>query len=257
MWLFTRIAVWMAGGKAVRITPLKPLSGRSIDGLIVGGGADVSPDLYGQERLSHHLHLPQKDKGIIRFLLDIIIFPLTWIIRIIASRSNSSGVDPARDELERSLIDQCLKRRLPILGICRGEQLLNVHFGGTLHQRLTGFYTETTEIRTILPQKDITVEHGTRLYDIFGPIPCRVNALHRQGVHHLGNGIVVSARDRNGIIQAIEHEGDTWVLGVQWHPEFMPQAPRQRMLFRALVQQATSRMGSNDEISERGAISLE
>lgn len=247
MWLFTRIAVWMAGGKAVRITPLKPLSTWTLDGLIVGGGADVSPILYGQERQSHHLHLPQKDKGIVRFLLDSVIFPLTWIIRIIASRSNSSGIDPTRDELERSLIDECVKRRLPILGICRGEQLLNVHFGGTLHQRLTGFYTETSEIRSILPKKDITVEHGTKLYDILGPTSCRVNALHRQGVDRLGRGMVISARDRNGIIQAIEHEGDSWMLGVQWHPEFMPQAPRQRMLFQALIKQALARKGARDE----------
>src|SRR5687768_16444624 len=142
-----------------------------------------------------------------------------------------------------SLIDGAVRRRLPILGICRGNQLLNVYFGGSLHQDLNAFYVEDPETRTILPRKRLLVTTGTHLATGLSCDPCpdgsvRVNALHRQAIHRLGNGLRAAARDRNGIVQAVEHESLPFVLGVQWHPEYLPQVRGQRALFQALVREA-------------------
>jgi putative glutamine amidotransferase len=164
--------------------------------------------------------------------------PLTWVARKLSGKKVVARGDPRRDRLEMRLIDDAVQRGLPILGICRGQQLLNVYFGGSLHQVLTGFYVEDPEVRTILPRKRVIPEPGTKLARVLGPHPRRVNALHRQGVDRLGRGIRVAARDRNGIVQAIEHEGPPFVVGVQWHPEYLPQLDEQRALFVTLVDEA-------------------
>lgn len=132
------------------------------------------------------------------------------------------------------LIHAAVLRRLPILGICRGCQLLNIYFGGSLYQSLNGFHIEDPEVRTILPRKRVIVPAETKL-KAMGRHPRRVNALHRQAIAQLGRGLRVAARDRNGIVQAIEHETMPFVVGVQWHPEYLPQMREPRALFRALV----------------------
>ncbi|MEA2711483.1 MAG: putative glutamine amidotransferase [Phycisphaerales bacterium] len=233
-WWFTRFAVWLAGGHAVRITPRRPRAIDGLNGLIIGGGADVDPKLYGQELL-HVTEKKKPDEPASRWLVGLILFPLIWLLRKLAAAPVTTGQNAARDELEMKLIDQAVRRRLPILGICRGEQLINVYFGGTLHQGLAGLYTEDPEIRTILPRKRITVEKDSCLSNVLGRRPVRVNALHRQAIDRLGRGMRVSARDRNGIVQAIEHESLPLVVGVQWHPEYLLHNPQQRALFRAMT----------------------
>lgn len=234
-WWFTRTAVWLAGGHAVRITPKRPRASLDgLDGLIIGGGADVDPKLYAQELL-HVTEKKKRDEPAWMWVIGLTVFPLTWLMRKLSAVPVTSGQNAARDELEMKLIDDAVQRRLPILGICRGEQLLNVYFGGTLRRSLAGLYVEDPEIRTILPRKRIVVEGGTCLAAVLGPRPARVNALHRQAIDRLGRGMRVAARDRNGIVQAIEHESLPMVLGVQWHPEYLLQVPQQRAIFRALV----------------------
>ena len=237
-WWFTRLAVWLAGGHAVRITPRRPRATlEGLDGLIIGGGADVDPTLYGQELL-HVTEKKKRDEPAWMWVVGLILFPLTWLTRKLSAVPVTSGQNVARDELETRLLDDAVRRRLPILGICRGEQLLNVYFGGSLHQGLAGLYVEDPEIRTILPRKRIVVESGSCLATVMGRRPVRVNALHRQAIDRLGRGIRVAARDRNGIVQAIEHESLPLVVGVQWHPEYLPQMPQQRAMFRELVRHA-------------------
>lgn len=238
-WAFARLGVWMAGGSAVRITPSRPRDIAGLDGLIVGGGADVDPKLYGQELL-HITEKKHPGQPLSRWMVGLVLFPLTWLIRKLAASyaSPHAGRDPLRDALEIRLIHAAVLRQLPILGICRGAQLLNVHFGGSLYQDLKGFYIEDPEVRTILPRKHIDVPPDTRLCAALGRRPGRVNALHRQAIHQLGRGMRVAARDRNGIVQAIEHETLPFVVGVQWHPEYLPQIPQQRALFAALVRHA-------------------
>lgn len=239
-WWFTRFAVWLAGGHAVRITPRHPRRIDRLDALVVGGGADVDPTLYGHDPAPIVPKSRAPDEPVLPYVLEWIIFPLTWLARGLAGLllRESPGGDAARDGLEMRLIGEAVARRLPVLGVCRGAQLLNVYFGGSLHRDLAGFYREDPETRTILPHKRIVITPGTRLARLFDHETRRVNALHRQAIDRLGRGVRVAARDRNGIVQAIEHESLPFVLGVQWHPEYLPQVPEQRELFRELVAQA-------------------
>ena len=237
-WWFTRFAVWLADGRAVRITPACPRTLDHLSGLIVGGGADVDPTLYGQELLEI-AKAQRREERFSDYVAGLILFPATSLARKLAARRPThGGRDAARDALEMKLIDEAVHRRLPVLGICRGEQLLNVYFGGTLKQALKGLYVEDPEVRTILPRKHVVVEAGSRLARVLGRHPRRVNALHSQAIDRLGAGLRVAARDRNGIVQAIEHETLPFVLGVQWHPEYLPQKREQRRIFESLLRVA-------------------
>ena len=238
-WWFTRFAVWLAGGHAVRITPRRPRKIDGLDGLVLGGGADVDPQLYGPpEAPVVPTHRPADEPRLL-YVLEWVVSPLTYVARKLTGLlAHHGGRDAGRDELEMRLLDEAVRRRLPVLGICRGEQLLNVYFGGTLHRDLAGFYVEDPEVRTILPRKRVDLVEGCRLRRVMKDVAARVNALHRHAIDRLGRGVRVAARDRNGIVQAIEHGELPFVVGVQWHPEYLPQLPSQRAIFDALVKQA-------------------
>lgn len=235
-WIFTALAVWRVGGRPLRIRPGQRVAFERLDGLIIGGGADVSPALYGE-----HRHLPvseMTDPGTFgwRRALGFILFPLLWLLRRVLTKKKG-GLDPARDELEQALIGQAIGGRLPMLGICRGMQLINVALEGTLHQSLEGFYDEYPAIRSVLPRKQVRLEPGSRLQRIVGREACLVNALHRQAIDRLGQGLIAVAHEPNGVLQGFEAEArDRWLIGVQWHPEYLPQRVDQRALFAALVE---------------------
>ena len=238
-WLFSALAVWRVGGRPLRIRPSHTRAIEDLDGMIIGGGADVSPALYGE-----HRPLPMRelsDPGAFgwRRAVGFILFPLLWLMRRLLTKKRG-GLDPARDELEHALIGQAIERRLPMLGICRGMQLINVALGGTLHQSLEGFYDEYPAIRSVLPRKRVELKPGSRLQQIVGKPHAQVNALHRQAIDRLGQGLEAVAREPNGVLQGFEATGDRWLIGVQWHPEYLPQRPDQRALFAALVEQATT-----------------
>jgi putative glutamine amidotransferase len=127
---------------------------------------------------------------------------------------------------------------LPILGICRGSQMINVALGGTLHTDIYEVYVQAPKMRTVLPRKTVTVEHGSRLDRILSCNPCLVNALHHQSVDRLGQGLKIAARDESGIVQAIESESAPFLLGVQWHPELLVWKKPQQRLFAALAEAA-------------------
>lgn len=239
-WWFSALAVRRAGGRPRRIRPRNPCDFERLDGLVLGGGADVSPRLYGQPTRSGTRALTDRDAQGWRRWLGLALFPLVAALRWLLMTKHG-GPDRDRDELEYRLVDQAREQRLPMLGICRGMQLINVAFGGSLHQDLTGFYDEYPAIRSVLPRKRVTVEAGTRVARLLGAGTCLVNALHSQAIDRLGDGLVVGAVESNGIVQAIERSGQTWVVGVQWHPEYLPQRRRQQAFFRALVEQARSR----------------
>jgi len=237
-WFFTRLLIRLMGGKAVRIKPSKPKWHKKLDGLIIGGGADVNPSLYGAEKeelIPEFEEHKRSLKGLILYLVALIFFPLLYLLRKLFSSNQKTLSDQARDQLELEWLDRAVKDRLPILGICRGAQLINVYFGGTLHQHLAGFYTETPQMWTILPKKKIQIEPTSRLAQILQTTECKVNALHHQAVRELGNDLVTVATESNRIIQAIEHQNHSLIIGVQWHPEFLPQIWRQRLLFKALI----------------------
>ena len=197
--------VWLAGGCARRWQAGRNADIDSVDGVIIGGGDDISPDLYGGQIVT------------------------------------SARLDPARDALERGVLLAAFVQSKPVLGICRGSQMLNIALGGTLHQDAYATYQASDHIRTVLPRKTVHPEAGTRLAALTGADPMKVNALHTQAVNRLGEGLRVAARDQGGMIQAIERVEDPFALGVQWHPEHLFYAHRQMGIFRALIAAATAR----------------
>lgn len=193
--------IWLAGGRAVRWTAVATPDVSAVDGVVIGGGDDISPKLYdGEIRAGVRL-------------------------------------DEGRDELEKRVVEQAIAGGAPILGICRGAQMLNIAFGGSLHQDAYGVYS-SRRMWTVLPRKTVRVLSGAALEGICGREPMMVNALHTQSVDRLGEGLHVAARDEGGMAQAIERRKAPFALGVQWHPELLIYARRQRRIFAALTEAA-------------------
>lgn len=158
------------------------------DGLLLPGGADVNPQLYDQ--------LPTEKCG----------------------KPNT-----LRDTAEMKMLEAFLPENKPVLCICRGVQLLNVFFGGTLHQHIVpGAGVKHSDFpsknRGIHP---VTLTPGTALARIVREETLTVNSLHHQAAHRVGEGLIVAARSADGIIEALEAPGHPFCIGVQWHPEHM------------------------------------
>jgi putative glutamine amidotransferase len=243
-WFFTALSVRLAGGKPVRITPTNPKTADGLQGLIIGGGADVDPSIYEQEHMIDEylqLTIRQRRKNIfqrIGRLISWLYYPALFFLRKMFSRKLVFGLDQARDHLELQLIDQAVKKGLPVLGICRGSQLINVYFRGTLFQNISTFYTEEPNPASIFPVKKVLIKPGSLLSRVLKVKSLRVNALHNQAVKDPGESIAIVGREPNHVVQAIESSSQPFIIGVQWHPEYLPQSEEHRRLFKSLVQQA-------------------
>jgi gamma-glutamyl-gamma-aminobutyrate hydrolase PuuD len=163
---------------------------RALDGLVLQGGSDVSPLSYGEEPLSQQ-----------------------W------------AGDRLRDVYEIELVHEFVEAGKPVLGICRGAQLINVAFGGTLYQDVATQVADAREHVTDEYEKhrhDIRFEPGSRLASLYrGVERPRVTSIHHQSVKALGRGLRVEAwSEPDGIVEALRGSGKGYVLGVQWHPEF-------------------------------------
>lgn len=164
-----------------------------VDGLILQGGADVSPLTYGE----------------------------------VPIENNRWPGDSKRDAYEFKLIELALKKNIPILGICRGMQVLNVFFGGTLYQDLTLQSNTSVEHRNAIQYDkvfhEVTNELDSLIYEIYGQEKMLVNSVHHQGVKILGNDLVKeSSCSTDELIEAIRFKdlNKHFVWGMQWHPEF-------------------------------------
>lgn len=237
-WILTKFALWRAGARACRITPRRHFNLDELDGLIIGGGADVNPELYSEAMLPQ---IRRERRKVHRSFCDYAVYVFLWILRKICSSPWHEPADHERDVLETELIKKAVERGLPVLGICRGMQLLNVHFGGSLYQEIGSFYQESSQLHTHLPKKKVEIQPGTKLHHLLSCTMTRVNSLHFQSVKKLGKGLHISATEPTGVVQAIEHEEYCYILGVQWHPEFMPQDRTQQELFVDLVRVALAR----------------
>lgn len=240
-WVAASWCVRAAGGIPIRVTPSRGIPATPLDGLVLGGGADVDPDRYGVEpeeapRVRERL-AGRTARSRLRTLAGLALSPAVYAARRVFS-VRLGGLDHARDELELALLTRADQDRAPVLGICRGAQLLNVYCGGTLHQDLSSFYGESPNPWTVFPRKWIAVEPDSSLLRALGRSRCAVNSLHRQAVDRLGDDLVVSATEDNGVVQAVERRHHPFFIGVQWHPEYLPQRPEQRLLFRRFVEEA-------------------
>ncbi len=237
-WAMTALAVYRAGGSPRRVRPARPLDGEQLDGVVIGGGSDVDPLHYGEE--------PEEKSADTFSWRDWLVSLLLYLPRILFARHSAGDYDPERDQLEQQLIRHALYADKPLLGICRGAQLLNVTLGGSLHQSIEHFYSEGTgNVRSVLPSKTVLLAEGSRLAAVLGVRRCRVNALHEQSIKDLGEGVQVCAREPSDVVQAIEKGDELFMIGVQWHPEYMPQSAQQQGLFRQLV--ATAGGGRRDQ----------
>jgi putative glutamine amidotransferase len=203
-------AVEQAGGVPVVLPPLaardvSPLVDQ-LAGICVSGGPDIDPAVYGSDR---HPQL--------------------------------GPVEPELDAFELAVVRRADALGLPVLGICRGCQVLNVARGGTLHQHVPDVsdgsvsHRQTESGRTTT--HDIRLEPGSRLASIVGPEDLPVNAFHHQAVDRLGRGLRAVAWAADGIVEAIE--GDGFYLGVQWHVETLVHLERHARVFEALVDAAS------------------
>ena len=207
-WLALWTAVWLAGGRAVRITARAPRDPHTVDGLILGGGADVYPPAFeGRPKAGYRYDL-------------------------------------ARDDLEASWALAARRHDLPVLGVCRGAQMLNVLAGGTLHMDLTGFdavATSSTWWDHLTVRELIRARPSSRLGEIVGQGNLWVNLIHKQAIDRLGVGLTVAARQVNDVIQAVEDRSRRFWIGVQYHPELLLYRAAHRRLFKALVETARAR----------------
>ncbi|HEX9260314.1 MAG TPA: gamma-glutamyl-gamma-aminobutyrate hydrolase family protein [Acidimicrobiales bacterium] len=217
-------ALQRSGAVAMIVEPRPITSGEAQDllahthGLLLIGGQDVDPHLYGEE-------------------------PVPQVY----------GVRRQEDDFEAALVRAAIAMELPTLAVCRGAQLLNVACGGDLFQHISdddGVLTHSTpffpkpEPGSIGPVHPVMVDPGCRLAAALGTTVTMGSHNHHQAVRHIGGGLVVTARSADGVIEGFEHERG-WVVGVQWHPEdTAADDVVQQRLFDAFVEQARVRAGA-------------
>lgn len=198
-WWCTALALRITGAIPERISVRHQPSGERLNAIIIGGGDDISPDHYGG-------NLEAKVKS-----------------------------DPERDRLEIDWIQRAIRNEIPLLGICRGAQLINVVLGGTLYQDIRPLRKRTYNRPGLLPTKRIHLDANSQLASICGKTNLRVNSLHHQAVKEPGTDIRFVAWDLDEITQAIECSSAKKIIGVQWHPEYLIYLPSQLALFRWLL----------------------
>jgi len=180
------IAQWLQSRDALLF--VLPLSQRAadyaqpLDGLVLQGGADISPRAYGEQPL----------------------------------KAEWAG-DPVRDGYEIELVRAFTAAGRPVLGICRGAQLINVALGGSLHQDVPAHRTDDYDLHA----HEVRLEPGSGLARLYGATgPRRVVSIHHQAIKRLAPGLVIEARAEDGVIEAVRGTGASYLCAVQWHPEF-------------------------------------
>lgn len=199
-------ALWQAGAVPVFVahtTDAQKLDeyAAEFDGFLFSGGVDVDPKYYGEQ----------------------IMF-------------DSVNVSAERDEFELALAARVIAGERPVLGICRGIQLLNVAMGGDLYQHIEAH--SQSEPRDVTPYT-VRIQPGTRLHDIVGHDEIRVNSFHHQAVRRVAPGLVCAGVAEDGICEAVCLPGERFLVGVQWHPElFYSKDAAAASIFRAFVEAA-------------------
>jgi putative glutamine amidotransferase len=190
-----------------------------LDGLLLTGGGDVSPSCYGEEPVSEVY-----------------------------------GVNTDRDQWELALVAAAQRVGLPILGVCRGAQILNVATGGTLVQHLPDVSVEPHGLRIRESEEvhPVGIDPDSLLATVVGTEQLGVNSLHHQALALVGTGLRAVAWAPDGIIEAVEGADHEPILAVQWHPELMSDHPRHQKLFNWLVEAASS-SSTTESVQARSA----
>lgn len=202
------LAIAAAGGLPTMVAVLDPALAEAYaaqaDALVLSGGADVDPALFGAH--------PEPKLG---------------------------AVDERRDAFELALYRAFRAARKPVLGVCRGHQVINVAEGGTLHQHLPtvpGAWQHDQRDISGAPLHPVKLTSGSRLAGIFGTLEIRTNSYHHQAIDKLGAGLTAVAHSGDGLVEAVEERAGSFVLGVQWHPEMaFERFPEQHAPFQALL----------------------
>lgn len=208
LWLFTWLSVRVAGGLPIRITAIDIRDLASFDGFIVTGGRDINPQCYGEAAVLPGLQYDQD-----------------------------------RDSFEGEVVRYAVENQKPLLGICRGMQMLNIALGGSLYQEakeaLAGFIPSENLLSKVIGRRAIHISKQSKLYSILGKQEhLRVNSIHHQAINQVGSKLKVVAREENKLIQAVEKISTCdhpFLFGVQWHPELMLYARHSRRLFQELI----------------------
>ncbi len=195
-----------------------------LDGVLFAGGEDVDPAFYDEKK-----------------------------------KYDSVKVNRARDEFEMALLDRALEERLPILGICRGSQMINVKFGGALYQDVQRDEATTLEHRREKERRErvhqVAVTEPESLLGSAVSGGCRVNSLHHQAIKRVGRGLKVTAYSEDGLVEAFEDGGEyPFLMAVQWHPEEIVEQPEQKRIFEqflAKCREAEARRTAR-EVSDAG-----
>jgi len=207
-------AIEKAGGVPILLPNLKELSLieemlELVDGILISGGYDVHPKYYG-EKLEHE----------------------------------SVKLTPDRDEFELKLVKKARDRKIPILGICRGHQLINIAFGGTLYQDLSlrdqnTFDHKAGKVLNYRKRHKVTIKEDSKLFSILGKKEILVNTSHHQLIKKIAPGFAATAWSKeDGVIEAIESIKDNYLLSVQWHPEVDFEKKNSKLIFKSLIENA-------------------
>ena len=205
-----KFAVWQGGGIPLLINTNTNQENYDYDSLILAGGVDIHPEQYGGEVKPNYCY------------------------------------EQERDFLEKRHIHHTTKCNKPILGICRGAQLLNVSLGGNLYPDIRKIDEKAKYPINVLGyvffRKFISIKKNSLLFQILGKDRIKVNSLHSQAIYHTGEQLRITAHEDNRIVQAIEHKNHPWFLGVQFHPEFMLHKRCFRKIFSALIHEANGKI---------------
>lgn len=168
-----------------------------IDGILLTGGQDIEPAIYGELQLDY-----------------------------------CGETSDLRDDFERLLIKIALKRDLPMFGICRGIQILNVALGGTLYQDLAHQHPSTINHHMLPPYNRVAhqVKLSSHLKDLYNKNEIGVNSYHHQAIKDLGKGLSIMAVSEDGLIEAVSLDSHSFVWAVQWHPEYLFRKDEQALL---------------------------
>jgi len=195
----------MQGARTHTIRPGSNIDVALLDGLVLSGGTHVHPARYGQQP-------------------DV-----------------KANYDLRRDETDFRLLSHAETVGIPVLGVCRGAQLVNIFRGGSLCQNVTPLREHTRHRPLLLPLQTVRLVKGSRLIEVMKAPVVGANRIHSQSIKRLGRHLRVVAVDKDWFVQAIENTTGQWLMGIQWHPEYLLYHGGHRRIFRHFIQAAEKR----------------